>query len=66
MNAQNNEKKTALVKAVEKGHTEAVQTLIEKGADLNAADNNGKTALNLAEDQRRTEMVELLKRRGAR
>jgi len=50
---KNNEGWTALLRASEKGHTETVAMLLEKGADVNATDNDGGTALYKARAQER-------------
>jgi ankyrin repeat protein len=47
------------------GHTEIVQLLLEKGADVNAKDDDGRTALMLAAEKGHTEIVQLLLERGA-
>ncbi len=45
--------------AADKGYTEIVQALIEKGAEVNAKTTNGLTALDLAEN-RYPEIVRIL------
>jgi uncharacterized protein len=44
---------------------EAVQLLLDVGADVNAADDNGETAMHGAAYQSRPKLVELLAKRGA-
>lgn len=45
VNAQNEDKKTALIIASANGHTSLVEFLLQSGADINTTDANGKTAL---------------------
>jgi tetratricopeptide (TPR) repeat protein len=47
------------------GHTETVQALLAKGADVNAKDNDGVTALMAAVKGGHTETIELLKQHTA-
>jgi ankyrin repeat protein len=51
---------TALSAAASSGHTEIVQLLLDKGANINAADLNGGTALYYADWNGHTEIVQLL------
>merc|ERR1712226_1505547 len=41
---------TALMYAAQGGHTEVVQTLLDKGGDTDTTNNEGKTAAKLAEE----------------
>lgn len=52
--------KTPLMYAAEEGHTEIVELLLHKGADLNKKDKNGKTALMLAEENEDGDVDEYL------
>jgi ankyrin repeat protein len=56
---------TSLFDAAKKGDTNAVQALLEKGADINAKDEEGKTALMYAVEGGHSETVRLLKRAEA-
>jgi ankyrin repeat protein len=58
--------KTALILAVEKGHTDIVKLFIDEGADLNSTDNEGKTALDYAKKNNYTEIIELLNAASAK
>lgn len=57
-------KRTPLMWAAAKGHTEILRLLLERGADLEA-DNKGKTALMLAAQSGAIECVDLLLDAGA-
>ncbi len=56
---------TPLLLAAEKGHTDSVDYLISKSADLNAVNSEGKTALYLATVGNYSAMVKLLLKAGA-
>ena len=65
VNAKDNDGRTALMFAAEKGHTEIVQILLKKGADVNAEDEYGGTALMIAAENGHTEIIKLLLEKGA-
>ncbi len=66
VNAQDNEGWTALMWALEYGHTEVVKLLIEEGADVNAQSNSGETALWAASRYgQHPDIVKLLIEEGA-
>ncbi len=54
-----------LISAVQKGDTEIVKMLLDKGADVNAKDNNGNAALIWAVDRKNTEIIKMLLDKGA-
>jgi ankyrin repeat protein len=56
---------TPLMAAAEKGRTDAVNFLIEQGADLDAADPQGWTAVMHAISRQRSEILKLLLKAGA-
>jgi uncharacterized protein len=58
-------KNTALHVASRNGHTEIVEMLLEKGADVNAKTNEGITALIRASEKGHTETVARLLEKGA-
>ena len=53
--------RTALYWAAEKGHVDAVKTLIKLGADVTAQDEDGQTAVHVATSFGHTDVVDLLK-----
>ena len=77
INAKDNDGKTALMGAAVNGHTQTVQLLLEKGADVNAVIEKdyrigylekwqvGKTALIYAAANGHTKIVQLLLEKGA-
>ena len=44
VNLKNSEKKTPLHKAAERGHTEVIEALLKRNAEVNAVDKSGNTA----------------------
>ncbi len=54
-----------LVGAAERGDIDAVQALLDAGADVNAKFEEVLTALMMAQRAGKTEVVEILKRAGA-
>jgi len=52
--------------AAQNGHTEVVEALLGKGANVNAKDNDGATALMAAVHKGHTDIVQLLKKAGAK
>ena len=48
------------------GHTEVVELLLEKGADVNAKTTDGVTAAAAAKWKGHTDIVQLLKKAGAK
>ena len=65
MNARDNIGNTALIMTAHEGHTEAVEALLSKGADINAKDNLGNTALMYATREGHAEIAQLLRDAGA-
>ena len=57
---------TALMRAAQSGHADAVKILLDKGADINLKDKDCETALFKALLGRRTEIVEILREFGAK
>ena len=55
----------ALIYASAKGHTEALKTLVEAGADVNVKSQDGVTILMIASGKGHTEIVESLLEAGA-
>lgn len=58
--------RTALMLATLRGHSEAVDLLLEKGADPNVADNRGVTPLQAARQGKNAAIAAALERRGGR
>ena len=58
--------RTALMLATLRGHAEAVDLLLEKGADPNVADTEGVTPLQAAREGKNAAIAAALERRGAR
>lgn len=56
---------TSLCKAVEAGHLEVVQLLLEKGASTDVPDNKGETCVHLAVRHGSQDILRHLVRRGA-
>ena len=56
---------TPLMAVASHGHTDAVKTLIAKGADVNAQDKYGRSALSLAAEQEQIETIKALITAGA-
>ena len=65
VNEQDQEDKTALIRAAEYGHLSAVESLIDANADLEKPDKELKTALMRATERGATEIVKALSRRMA-
>ncbi len=61
----NEQGKTPLLVAAEKGHAEIVQTLLERGAEINDAGPDKNTALHYAAQNGHINAVETLTRNGA-
>ena len=57
--------KTPLYRAVEGGHKEVTELLIDHGADPNVDDGHGRTPLHLAQMNFRIEVITLLIENGA-
>jgi ankyrin repeat protein len=55
----------ALIEAANKGDSEAVEALLDSGADINARDEQNQTPLHLAAGRGHTPVVKLLLERGA-
>ena len=60
INAKGEDDETALVKAVKKGHTEVVKTLLSYNPDVNVCDGGGYTALIHSATHGHTEIVKAL------
>lgn len=58
--------RTALMLATLRGHSEAVDLLLEKGADPNVADKKGVTPLQAAREGKNAAIAAALERRGGR
>lgn len=54
--------RSALWRAAERGHTEVVNLLLAKGAEVNLSDNDGRTLLSRATANGRKAVKELLER----
>lgn len=65
INAVDDDMKTALMRAADKGNLVAVRNLIAAGADVNRQDEDGETALMQAADDGYTEIVQALIAAGA-
>ena len=65
VDASNRKGKTALMKAADKGRTNAVLLLIKHGAHVNQQDDEGRTPLMYAADEGHTEVVRILLAAGA-
>lgn len=65
LNERDSTSRTALIWAAEKGHREAVQTLLNLGADVNAQGGDYGNALQAASDYGHKEVVQILLDRGA-
>ncbi len=61
MNSASNNGVTPLIIATAAGHTEAVEALLNAGADLSRADSKGMTALDWAEKRGHAALAERLK-----
>ena len=66
VNAQDEEGKTALILASDRGYTEIVKLLLEAGANVNLQDSHGNTALMWASSKGHIEVVRLLLESGAK
>ena len=53
-------KQTALVKALEQGHSELAMMLIDKGADIDIADAEGKTPIEIAKEKKDLQLISTL------
>ena len=58
--------RTALIHAVDKGHEEQLQKLLDKGASIDAQDKQQKSALMVAADNNNGRLVTMLLERGAK
>jgi hypothetical protein len=64
-NVKPRKEQTPLSWAAESGHTEIVQLLVEKGADIDSKDGSGRTALLWAAEKGHKEIVQILVEKGA-
>src|SRR5579872_1940707 len=65
VNAKHNRDRMPLLYAAEKGHTEVVRLLLQKGADIGARNYEGLTALHFALVYKHPDTARLLIARGA-
>ncbi|QHV14412.1 hypothetical protein C5O10_08730 [Akkermansia muciniphila] len=65
VNAKTKDGETALMLAVDEGHTSCVKTLLEVGSDVNAENKNGWTALMAAVAKSNVDCVKVLLEAGA-
>ena len=65
VNAKDDQGKTALILAVERGHLEVVKLLLENHADVNVTA-SGETALDIAKREGSNEMYTVLRSNGAK
>ena len=54
--------RTALMEAADEGYADAVQALLDAGADRNARDRKGETALDKARREHRANVVSILQK----
>ena len=66
LNLQNKAGRTAISKAAENGHINAVRLLIDAGAKVNIKDKKDKTALSYVIKEDHKNVVSLLKAAGAK
>jgi uncharacterized protein len=64
--ANNSQLKTALIFAVENGHTKIVADLLTAGADVKIADRKNRLPIDIAIQQGYSEIVKLLQNAGAK
>ena len=65
LEAKDNQNRTALMRAAEKGYFEVVRILLDAGADVNTKDKFDWTALFIAADKNHAEVAKILIARGA-
>lgn len=65
LEAKDDQDRTALMRAAEKGYVEIVRILLDAGARVDTKDTFGWTALFIATDKNQVEVVQLLVARGA-
>jgi len=63
VNAKSEMGRTTLHSAAREGHTEVIELLIAKGADVNVKDKDGTTPLDMADDK---ETADLLRKHGGK